>query len=56
MTIDFSVEAVGRTSATYRVELSVGGDQAAVGTLVVVLTANGRPQPWPDDARTLLVP
>lgn len=55
VTIDFSVEAVGRTSATYRVELSVDREQAAVGTLVVVLTADGRPTPWPDDARTLLV-
>ena len=55
VTIDFSVEAVGRTSATYRVELSVEGEQAAVGTLVVVLTADGRPEPWPDEARTLLL-
>jgi YbgC/YbaW family acyl-CoA thioester hydrolase len=55
VTIDFSVEAVGRTSATYRVELSVAGEQVAVATLVVVLTADGRPEPWPDDARTLLL-
>jgi len=55
VTIDFSVEAVGRTSATYRVTLSVEGHVAASGTLTVVLTDDdGRPRPWPDEARALL--
>ena len=56
VTIDFSVEAVGRTSATYRIVLTVGDDEVAAGAMTVVLTdADGRPTPWPDDARAALM-
>ena len=55
VTIEFAVEAVGRTSATYRISLSVDGGLAASGTMTVVLVdGDGRPQPWPDEARVLL--
>lgn len=55
VTIDFTVEAVGRTSATYHVTLSTDAGVAATGTLTVVLTGDdGTPTPWPDDARTTL--
>lgn len=55
VTIHVEVDAVGRTSATYRVELSVDGEPAASGSMTVVLTGDdGRPRPWPDEARALL--
>ena len=55
VTILFEVEAIGNTSATYRVTLSVDGVETARGTLTVVLTdADGKPTRWPDEARTLL--
>lgn len=55
VTIHFEVEAVGRTSATYRVSLTVDEAVAATGSMTVVLTGDdGRPRPWPDEARTLL--
>lgn len=57
VTITCSVEAVGRTSATYHVTLSVGDDLAAAGTMTVVLIgADGAPAPWPDDAKAQLLP
>ncbi len=55
VSIDFAVEAVGRTSATYRIVLTVGDAEVASGTMTVVLTdADGRPTAWPDDARAAL--
>lgn len=55
VTIHIEVDAVGRTSATYRVELSVDGEPAASGTMTVVLIGDdGGPRPWPDEARALL--
>lgn len=55
VTITFTVEAVGRTSATYLTRLEARGVLAAEGrTVVVLLDDEGRPQPWPDDAATLL--
>ena len=55
VTVALSVTAVGRTSATHEVTLSVADRPAASATMVVVFTdANGHPQPWPDDlARAL---
>jgi YbgC/YbaW family acyl-CoA thioester hydrolase len=55
VTVELRVTAVGRTSATYEVILSVEERRAASATMVVVFTdADGRPQPWPDDlARAL---
>jgi acyl-CoA thioester hydrolase len=55
VTITFTVDAVGTTSATYRIEVERDGDRVAEGTMAVVLTADGRPAPWPDDARTVLL-
>lgn len=54
VTIAFEVEAVGRTSATYHITVTVDDEVAAAGTLTVVLVDDGRPAPWPDDARTKL--
>ena len=55
VTIQIEVAAIGRTSATYRVELSVDGAPAASGTMSVVLIGDdGRPRSWPDEARALL--
>jgi acyl-CoA thioester hydrolase len=57
VTITFSCEAVGRTSATYHITLSVGDDDAASGTMTVVLTDDdGRPRAWPEEVKALLVP
>jgi acyl-CoA thioester hydrolase len=55
--IRFEVDEVGRTSTRYRITLSVDGEAAATGTLSVVLVGDdGRPAPWPDEARRLLAP
>ena len=55
VTITFSVDAVGRTSATYLITVSVDGPLAAEGRLVAVLVDNdGRPQAWSDEAIQLL--
>lgn len=57
VTIRFEVAEMGRTSATYRITVSKGDDPAATGALTVVLVGDdGRPTPWPDDARTKLLP
>jgi len=57
VTIRFEVEAVGNTSATYHITVSVLDDDAATGTMTVVLTDDaGRPRTWPEDARALLDP
>ena len=53
--ITFEVEAVGRTSATYHISVSVGDELAATGTLAVVMVLDGTPAPWPDEARTQLL-
>lgn len=53
--ITFTVEAVGRTSATYVARLEVDGVLAAEGRMVAVLTDDdGRPRPWPDDVAARL--
>lgn len=55
VTILFEVETVGRTSATYRISASVDGEPVASGSMTVVLVGDdGRPVPWPDEARALL--
>ena len=53
--ITFTVESVGRSSATYLVTASTDDGLAAEGRLVVVLVDDdGRPRAWPDDAAALL--
>ncbi len=55
VTITFTVDAVGRTSATYLITVSVDDGLAAEGRLVVVLVDDdGRPRGWPDEAAALL--
>ena len=55
VTIEFTVERVGTTSATYRVVVSTGGEVAAEGTVVAVLVDDdGRPRPWPDEVAAKL--
>ena len=55
VTIEFGVDTVGRTSATYRISISVDGELAASGSMTVVLVGDdGRPTAWPDTARMLL--
>lgn len=48
VTATFAVEAVGRTSATYALDLRVGDRPAATARAVVVfIDAEGRAAPWP---------
>ncbi len=55
VTITCAVESLGRTAVTYRITLSVDGDDVATGTMTAVLTDDeGRSTPWPDDVRALL--
>ncbi len=55
VTITCEVASLGRTSAVYRVTLDVATGRAAAGEMTVVLIGDdGRPRPWPDDARALL--
>ena len=55
VTITCEVASVGRTSAVYRVTLDVDAGRAATGEMTVVLIGDdGRPRPWPDEARALL--
>lgn len=54
VTITCMVDTLGRTSATYRVTLTVDGELAASGSMTVVLVSDGAPSPWPDEARALL--
>ena len=55
VTITFTVDQVGRTSATYSITVSVGDELAAEGRLVAVLVDDdGRPRPWPAEAAARL--
>jgi acyl-CoA thioesterase FadM len=51
------VARLGHTSITYEFEVGTGGEPAAVGEVVAVLLdkAEGRPTPWPDEWRRLLL-
>jgi 2-aminobenzoate-CoA ligase len=52
-----TVSAVGRSSVTYRFEISARGEVAASGKFVAVLltAAGGKPVPWSDENRDLLL-
>jgi acyl-CoA thioesterase FadM len=51
-----SVEAVGHSSITYDFRLSKGDDLCMQATVVAtLLDGSGRPAPWPEDARRLLL-
>jgi acyl-CoA thioester hydrolase len=54
--ITLRVEAVGRTSVTYAVEIARDGEPCVRGRLVAVLMdgIGGTPQPWSDEQRRLL--
>ncbi len=54
--VTIRVEAVGRTSVTYSVEIARGGEACVRGRMVAVLmdAVGGTPQPWPDEQRELL--
>ncbi len=55
--IELSIADVGRSSVTYAFRMTSGGDVAVEGSAVAVLLdrAGGRPVPWPDEYRTLLL-
>jgi len=55
--IALTVEAVGRTSVTYRFEMRSGDEVAVRGRAVAVLLteAAGRPEPWPEEFRQRLL-
>ncbi len=55
--IELSIAEVGRSSVTYTFRMTSGGTVAAEGTAVAVLLdrAGGRPVPWPDEYRRLLL-
>ena len=55
--IEVAIDAVGRTSVTYGVRVvAPDGELAAEGRMTGVLIGDdGRPRPWPDEARELLV-
>ena len=55
VTITFSVERVGTTSITFRIEIATDAGLAAEGTIAAVRVGDdGRPSPWPDDLAALL--
>jgi acyl-CoA thioesterase FadM len=50
VTVVLEVAAVGRTSATYELTLSVSERLVATATIVIVFTDDlGRPRPWTDE-------
>ena len=55
--VDLAVEAVGRTSVTYRFEMRSGNAVAVRGRAVAVLLsrAGGEPVPWPEEYRHRLL-
>jgi acyl-CoA thioester hydrolase len=55
--IELTIAEVGRSSVTYTFRMTSGGNVAAEGTAVAVLLdrAGGRPVPWPDHYRKLLL-
>ena len=55
VTITFSVDRVGTTSITFRIEVATDAGLAAEGTITAVrVDDEGRPSPWPDDVAAAL--
>ncbi len=55
VTIAFSVDRVGTTSVTFRIEITTDAGLAAEGTITAVrVDDTGRPSPWPDDLAATL--
>ena len=55
VTIALEVTAVGRTSATHAIDVTVDGRRVASATMVIVFTdAQGRPRPWPEEVARAL--
>ncbi len=53
--VTLRVAAVGRTSATYEVELATAGRTVVTATMVIVfIDADGRAAPWPPDVAAAL--
>lgn len=54
-TVTLRVTALGRTSATYEVEVTDGGAAVATARVVIVfIDADGRPCPWPEEVARAL--
>jgi YbgC/YbaW family acyl-CoA thioester hydrolase len=55
--IELAVAGVGQSSVTYEFEMRSGGEVAVAGRAVAVLLSRsgGRPVPWPDEYRNLLL-
>ena len=55
--IELGVAAVGKSSITYEFEMRSGGEVAVRGKAVAALlsAAGGRPVPWPEEHRKLLL-
>jgi acyl-CoA thioester hydrolase len=54
VTVDATLEKLGRTSLTLRFLVAVGERECCVVRTTYVATADGAPAPWPDDVRALL--
>ena len=55
VTIAFSVDRVGTTSITFRIEVTTEAGLAAEGTITAVrVDGDGRPSPWPDEVAAAL--
>jgi acyl-CoA thioester hydrolase len=54
VSVDATLEKLGRTSLTLRFVVAAGERQCCVVRTTYVATADGVPTPWPDDVRALL--
>ncbi len=53
--VDAELHELGRTSLTVRFDVRVGERLCCQVRTTYVCTSGGRPAPWPDDVRALLV-
>jgi acyl-CoA thioester hydrolase len=52
--VDADLDKLGRTSVTVRFTIRVGDRECCVVRTTYVCTADGSPNPWPDEVRALL--